>query len=230
MGACLAQSIIYRPRDLRVSWSTHTDVIGVIILDSPGGELESERAVHSLCPSRTTLDLLGTVSPLHVINVAVQSLSHVRLFLDPMDCSPPGSSVHGLSQARILEWATISFSRCRGFSQSRDWVHISCTGRWILYHWAPGEAPSPLHTNFKMGTFKDRNMPSCSAVLFKVLYCQIKMFSLFFVYYLCEKYYKPNTLHCYIADCVSWVPRLTLLDLGINWTYERALGTELLRM
>ena len=30
---------------------------------------------------------------------------------DPMDCSPPGSSVHGISQARILEWAAMPFSR-----------------------------------------------------------------------------------------------------------------------
>ena len=30
---------------------------------------------------------------------------------DPMDCSPPGPSVHGISQARILEWVAISFSR-----------------------------------------------------------------------------------------------------------------------
>ena len=33
------------------------------------------------------------------------------------------------------------------------------------------------------------------------------------MYYLCEKYYKPNTVQYYIANCVSWVPRLTLLDL-----------------
>ena len=37
---------------------------------------------------------------------------------DPMDCSPPGSSVHGILQARILEWVAISFSR--GSSQPRD--------------------------------------------------------------------------------------------------------------
>ena len=37
---------------------------------------------------------------------------------DPMDCSPPGSSVHGTSQARILEWVAISFSR--GSSPPRD--------------------------------------------------------------------------------------------------------------
>ena len=53
---------------------------------------------------------------------------------DPMDCSPPGSSVHGILQARILEWVVISFPR--GSSQPRDWTHISCIGRWILYHWA----------------------------------------------------------------------------------------------
>ena len=50
------------------------------------------------------------------------------------------------------------------------------------------------------------------------------------MYYLCEKYYKPITVQYYIADCVSWVPRLTLLDLRTNWTYELALGTELVRM
>ena len=40
----------------------------------------------------------------------VKSLSHVQL-CDPMDCSPPGSSIHGIFQARILEWVAISFSR-----------------------------------------------------------------------------------------------------------------------
>ena len=37
------------------------------------------------------------------------------------------------------------------------------------------------------------------------------------MYYLCENYYKPITVQYYIADCVSWVPRLTLLDLQTNW-------------
>ena len=43
---------------------------------------------------------------------------------DPVDCSLPGSSVHGLLQARILEWVAISFSR--GPSQLRDWTHVFC--------------------------------------------------------------------------------------------------------
>ena len=41
-----------------------------------------------------------------------------------MDCSPPGSSIHGISQARILQWVTVSCSR--GSSWPRDWTHISC--------------------------------------------------------------------------------------------------------
>ena len=58
-------------------------------------------------------------------------LSHVWLFHDPMDCSPPGFSVHGIPQARILEWVAISFYR--GNYQPRDRICISCIGWWILY-------------------------------------------------------------------------------------------------
>ena len=62
--------------------------------------------------------------------------------LRPMDCSPPGSSVHGIFQVRILEWVAISFSR--GLSRPRDQIcasGISCIGMWILYHCATWEAP-----------------------------------------------------------------------------------------
>ena len=44
---------------------------------------------------------------------------------DPIDCSPPGSSVHGILQARILKWVAIFFSR--GSSQPRDQTHVSHT-------------------------------------------------------------------------------------------------------
>ena len=50
---------------------------------------------------------------------------------DSMDCSPPGSSVHGILQARILEWAAIPFSRRS--SPPRDQTPVSCIGRRILY-------------------------------------------------------------------------------------------------
>ena len=51
---------------------------------------------------------------------------------NPMDCSLPGSSVHGILQARILERVAISFSM--GSSWPRDWTPVPCIGRWILYH------------------------------------------------------------------------------------------------
>ena len=58
--------------------------------------------------------------------------SEVSDSLQPHGLQPLGSSVHGITQARILEWAAISSSR--GSSRSRDWTHIpvSCIGRWIL--------------------------------------------------------------------------------------------------
>ena len=58
--------------------------------------------------------------------------------LQPMDCSRPGSSAHGISQARALEWVAIPFSR--GSSQPRDQTRSSCIGRWIFYHWPTWEA------------------------------------------------------------------------------------------
>ena len=56
--------------------------------------------------------------------------SVVLTLCDPLDCNLPGSSVHGILQARILERVAISFFR--GSSQLRDQTHISCIGRWIL--------------------------------------------------------------------------------------------------
>ena len=74
--------------------------------------------------------------------VCAQSLSCVRLY-DPMNCRLWGSFVHGIFQARILEWVAISSSR----GSSWPWVdrnHVSYvpyTGRWILSHCVTWEAP-----------------------------------------------------------------------------------------
>ena len=51
---------------------------------------------------------------------------------NPMDCSPPGSSVHEISQTIMLEWVAISFSG--GSSRPRDPIYVSCIGRQALYH------------------------------------------------------------------------------------------------
>ena len=70
--------------------------------------------------------------------MCARSLQSYPTLGNPMDCSPPGSSVHGILQARTLEWAVIPFFR--ESSWHRDWTHISyisyvsCIGWWVLYH------------------------------------------------------------------------------------------------
>ena len=75
----------------------------------------------------------------HVIrilqHVHAKSFQSCPTLCDPMDCSPPGSSVHGTLQARILEWVAMPSSR--GSSQLKDGTHIShvsCTSRRVFYH------------------------------------------------------------------------------------------------
>ena len=60
------------------------------------------------------------------------------ILCDPMDCSLPGSSVHGILQARILESVAILFSK--GSSQPRDWTQVSCIAGRFFTIWATREA------------------------------------------------------------------------------------------
>ena len=72
---------------------------------------------------------------------------------DGVNCGPLGSSVHGIFQAKLLEWVAISCSR--GSSWPRDQTHlscISCLGRWILYHWASWEASKNASVQFSSVT------------------------------------------------------------------------------
>ena len=109
-----------------------------------------------LCPTEVQLqcNIIITYAYIHKYNICicnyifavafVQPLSHISLF-DPIDCSLSGSSVHGIFQARILEWVAISSSR--GSSPPRDRIRISCiscTGRQVLCHWATWEAHNYL--------------------------------------------------------------------------------------
>ena len=65
---------------------------------------------------------------------------------DPMDCSLPGFSVHGIFQARVLEWVAISFSR--GSSWPRDWTQVSCIAGRRFTLWATREAQLYLQRPF----------------------------------------------------------------------------------
>ena len=59
-----------------------------------------------------------------------------------MHCSPPGSPVHEIFPARILEWVVISYSRGSSWPRDRTRIYcVSCSDRQIIYHWATWEAP-----------------------------------------------------------------------------------------
>ena len=78
------------------------------------------------------------------VGICTQSCwTHLR----PIDCSPPGSSVHRILQARILEGVAIPFSR--GSSRPRDRTCISCiscSGRWVLYQLSHQGSPTRAPT------------------------------------------------------------------------------------
>ena len=102
----------------------------IILLEVPSAEESSAIQGHPFLPR-------GCYRCCHLADKSCLTLC------DPTDCSVPGSSVHGISQTKILECVAISFFR--GSSQSRDQTHVSCIGRQILYHWTSGEAPPSLH-------------------------------------------------------------------------------------
>ena len=108
---------------------------------SPSGSIRGKEPIHKvpqIFPSwgvaantrRTTLN--GNMST--SVSVAQSYLT----VCNPMDCSPPGASVHGMLQARILQWVAIPFSR--GSSQPRDWTEVSCTAGEFFTVWATREA------------------------------------------------------------------------------------------
>ena len=78
---------------------------------------------------------------------------------NPVDCSLPGSSVHGILQARILEWVASSFSR--GSSQTRNWIWVSRIAGRLFTIWATRESPSPEILTI--------NKPQCCCFFFLML-------------------------------------------------------------
>ena len=70
----------------------------------------------------------------HPMCRSAKSLQSCPTLCNPMDYSPPGSSVHGILQARIWEWVAMPSSR--GSSRPKDWTHILC-----LLYWELGSLP-----------------------------------------------------------------------------------------
>ena len=83
----------------------------------------------------------------HIICVCVLVAQSCPTLCDPMDCSPPGSSVHRIFQTRILEWVAISFSRRS--SQPRDQTQVSYIAGGFFANWATKEAQT-VYTLFQV--------------------------------------------------------------------------------
>ena len=92
-----------------------------------------------------------------------------------MDCSLPGSSVHGISQARILEWVAISFSR--GSSGPRDWTQVYCIGRWIPRSLVPPR--KSIYNSKRSKKKKAKKEKRFNPNFYKGLGCQHEEFGLY---------------------------------------------------
>ena len=114
----------------------------------------SEKEVIYIQESVRSCPELKTGSKWYAAHYA-QLLSRIWLFGAPW--TPAGSCVHGIFQAKILEWIAVTSSRRS--SPTRDWTLISCLfciGRKILYHWAIWEAPSVIYPNSKSAKKKKK--------------------------------------------------------------------------
>ena len=83
------------------------------------------------------------------------SVTQLCLILcDPMDCSPPGSPVHGILQVRIMEWVTISSFRESSWLRDQTGIScISCIGRWITLPLSPLGSPFAFFTRYLLNHY-----------------------------------------------------------------------------
>ena len=99
--------------------------------------------------------------------------SVAKLYLTLLQPQPARLLIHGISEARILEWVVISFSR--GSSWPRDWTYVSCIGRQILYHWATWETPKYYFSSILIG------IPVFTLASFRVTLIHYKLYCVIFL-------------------------------------------------
>ena len=108
-------------------------------LENPMDRGAWQATVHGVAKSQTRLS--------HKVHYLFWTCMHAKslqscLTLRPHGLSLPGSYIHGIFQARILEWTAMPSSRGSSWPRNRTRVfYISCIGRWVIYHWATWESP-----------------------------------------------------------------------------------------
>ena len=113
-----------------------------LISPNPHGRCGTDIYTRSRIKSITNENLLyssGNSSQRSVLCLVTQ---WCLILCDRRDCSPPGSSVHGILQARILEWVAMPSSRS---SPPKDWTQVSCIAGGFFTVWATRESHSMLY-------------------------------------------------------------------------------------
>ena len=135
---------IKRSKKQRLVWVSHLQALGSTAPLHRGSEADRATGPRNLPPTagREFHHLSQQAGPLE----RDVSCSLMSKFCDPTDCSPPGSSVYGILQERILEWVAISFSRKS--SRPRDWTWISCIAGRLFTVWVSFKGGiSQIYTN-----------------------------------------------------------------------------------
>ena len=109
-------------------------------------------------------------------------------FSNPMDCSPSGSSVHEIFQARILVWVAISFSR--GSSQPRNRTRVSCTAGRFFTCWATREGLTGIQIKYEGYALRSKD-----ALLFKIYKTNI------YPWYI----YNNNNNNAFVSISPNWL-------------------------
>ena len=134
--------------------------------------------------ARLTLWFWTGISITSMLCLAAQSRPTL---CDPMDCSPPGSSVHGILQARILEWAAMPSSR--GSSQPRNQTHVShITGDSLSHEGSPGILGWVAYP-FSRETSWLKNWTGVSCIVGRFFY---------------QLSYPGSPLFTYVYECIHW--------------------------
>ena len=129
---CRCERHRFNPWVRKIPWRRKWQPTPVFMPEESHGQ--RSLAGYSLGLQRWALTNLSPISPRKSVKVKVLVAQSCPTLWDPMDCSPPDSSIHGILQARIQEWLAISFSR--GSSQPRDWTQVSHIAGGFFTVWA----------------------------------------------------------------------------------------------
>ena len=139
---------------------------------------------------------------------------------DPMYCNPAGFSVHGILQAKILEWVGIPFSR--GSFGLRDWTWVSSISGRLLTIWATREASHTLYVSLNFSLF--RKPPWFLAVFLYHVYPSTSfiMYTIQPLLYVLVQYL-PSPVDCKLLEGRDWV---CLVHTFLSSTWKRTQYTS----